>query len=149
VPSALEISKPFLSFGPLKKIYNFIKIMQQQGQKTIPIIHIIILISIANTIVKGLEWYAFGIAVGINFNLPYDPLVIFIVLQALISALQFVPTPTIAGFGLAEGGAAASMMLLGISAELGVAFLLLNRAITTIIDCIGWVELSKITKSAN
>ena len=146
VPQTLGLVKPFLSIPLAQKFHDFVRLMQAQRGKVVPIFHIILALSILNLLFKGIEWYCLGQALGVQFSASADPLVLFMMLQALISALQFVPIPTVAGLGLAEGGAAASMMMLGVPAELSVAFLLLTRAVTTIMDCAGLGELAAILR---
>lgn len=147
VPKALEICKPLFFFEFARKLYDFIKTMQANRQKVLPIFPYIFLLSFFNFAVKGLEWYCLGTAIGVQFDTAIlHPVLIFMMLQALISAFQFVPVPTVAGLGLAEGGAAASMILLGVEPTLAVAFLLLTRAVTTLMDCIGLGELATILR---
>jgi len=148
VPKALELAKPLFFFFPLaQKVYEFIRTLQANRAKVLPIFPYIFLLSFFNFAVKGAEWFCLGTALGITFNTTaLHPVLIFMMLQALISAFQFVPTPTVAGLGLAEGGAAASMVLLGVEPTLAVAFLLLTRAVTTLMDCIGFAELATILR---
>ena len=147
VPKALELAKPLFFFSFAQKIYDFIRTLQANRAKVLPIFPYLFLLSFFNFAVKGAEWYCIGTAIGVQFNTTaLHPVLIFMMLQALISAFQFMPVPTIAGLGLAEGGAAASMVLLGVEPTLAVAFLLLTRAVTTLMDCIGVGELATILR---
>ena len=88
-------------------------------------------------LLRGFEWWFFGMALGIQFSVMVHPYLIFVVLQPLISLFQFAPFPTIAGIGLSEGSAVASMALLGVAPELAVAYMFLTRAGTILSDSIG------------
>jgi len=137
IPSSLHYMR-MLSFIPfVSKGCDFIGSLQSHRGKVAGLFPAIAMISLVAFLLKGLEWYFFGLSLGINFSVGIHPFLIFLVLQPLITAFQFAPFPTIAGLGLSEGSAVASMALLGVDVELAVAYVLLVRGATTLLDCIG------------
>jgi uncharacterized protein (TIRG00374 family) len=90
---------------------------------------------------KALEWFFIGTALA----LPFSPL-FYALLQPLITILQFVPAPTLAGMGLSEAGAAAVLAVYGVPAPAAVAFALLTRAMTALVDMLGIGEVLRAAK---
>ena len=141
VPQALAAARR-LSFLPfVEECCGFVASLQKHRNGVGGAFPVIIAISVAVFFLKGLEWYFFGAALGVGFSAGIHPFLVFCVLQPLITVFQFVPFPTVAGLGLSEGGAVASMVLLGVPAEMAVAYSLLVRGATTLADCLGVREL--------
>lgn len=141
IPSAVRCIR-MLSFLPfVTQGCDFLSQLQEHRHKVASIFPQIAAISITVFALKGFEWWFFGMALGVQFSIPLHPYLIFLVLQPLISLFQFAPFPTVAGIGLSEGSAVASMALLGVSPELAVAYMFLTRAGTILSDSIGVLEL--------
>ena len=129
----------FLPFVPQGRI--FLASLQSHRKGVARIFAWIASVSVVTFILKGIEWYFFGQALGITFNVPLHPFLVFLVLQPLVTVFQFAPFPTIAGLGLSEGSAVASMAILGVPVEVAIAYSLLVRAGTTMLDCVGINEI--------
>jgi uncharacterized protein (TIRG00374 family) len=140
-PSAVRLASrleflPFVAQGRA-----FLESLQSHRHRVARIFPWIAAVSVVIFVLKGVEWYFFGLALRIGFAVPVHPFFVFLVLQPLITVFQFVPFPTIAGLGLSEGSAVASMAILGVPVEVSVAYALLVRAGTTLLDCIGIGQL--------
>jgi uncharacterized membrane protein YbhN (UPF0104 family) len=148
-PAILRFLACFEFVPFVKQGKAFISSLQLHGGRISGIFAWISAVSAAVFALKGVEWYFFGLAVGVSFSVKVPPILVFLVLQPLITVFQFVPFPTIAGLGLSEGSAIASMALLGVPTELAVAYSLLVRAGTTLLDCIGIAHLSPFISPRN
>lgn len=146
-PHALLLLKPFFALPFVKPLHDFLETLQARRKAVLPLLPLLGLLSICTFALKGLEWYLIGLSLGITFDAALHPFLVFLVLQPLITAFQFAPIPTIAGLGLSEGSAAASMVLLGVPVEVSVAYLLLVRALTTLFDGLGIGPLAALTAS--
>lgn len=129
----------FIPFVP--EGIEFLTLLQSHREKVKGIFLQIILLSLAIFVLKGFEWYFFGQSLGIAFNADYPALLIFMVLQPLVTVFQFAPIPTVAGLGLAEGSAVASMAILGVPAEVAIAYALLVRGGTVLVNSIGITQI--------
>ncbi|MCX8174582.1 MAG: flippase-like domain-containing protein [Candidatus Micrarchaeota archaeon] len=142
VPRAVEIARGFGFLPLVREICDFVSQIQANRMKVKEAFPRVVLISVAIFILKGIEWYLFGASLGIEFSsVALPPIVIFMVLQPLVTIFQFAPFPTAAGLGLAEGSAAVAMALLGIPAELAVAYALLIRGGTVLVNAGGIFQL--------
>lgn len=127
---------PYVTFG-----CDFLQNLQEHRHKVMPIFLEIFAISVTVFLLKGFEWWLYGMALGVTFNVAVNPYLVFLVLQPLLSLFQFVPIPSVAGIGLSEGSAVASMALLGVSPELAVAYIFLTRIGTMLGNLVGAFEL--------
>jgi uncharacterized protein (TIRG00374 family) len=118
----------------LDKITEF----QVEGQKVKTIALEILLLTVISWVFKALEWYFIGLALGID----QISFLGYFLLHPLITALSFVPlTPS--GVGFQEGAAVGALYLLGVGADIALAFALMARLIVTIQDLLGVYEISK------
>ncbi|MEK7257585.1 MAG: lysylphosphatidylglycerol synthase domain-containing protein, partial [Bacteroidota bacterium] len=137
VPAFVGLARKFSFLPFVLQGCDFLESLQRNRRGVARVFPQIIAISLAVFFLKGIEWYLFGLALGIGFSVPAHPFLVFLLLQPLITVFQFAPFPTIAGIGISEGSAVASMSLLGVPVELAVAYTLLVRAGTTMLDLIG------------
>lgn len=91
-------------------------------------------------VLKGLEWYFLGWALGIT-HLPFEA---YFLIHPLVTALAFVPI-TPAGAGVQEFGIIGIMGLLGVTVGPAGVFALLARGILIIEDLIGVPQIVKST----
>jgi len=103
-------------------------------RKFIPQIAVLLAITWA---LKSLEWLLVAKSVGMQVNSQLPEIIFFAFLQPLITMLQFIPAPTLAGMGLSEGGAAAVLYLFGVPPYESVAFALLTRSMNVMVDLLG------------
>ncbi|MBI5046591.1 flippase-like domain-containing protein, partial [Candidatus Micrarchaeota archaeon] len=115
----------------LGKLYPTIVKMQESSHiivKKTP--HLIGLIAIT-WFLRSLSWYFVAKSVGITVNTPFPEIVFYIFLQPLITMLEFMPSFTLAGLGLSEGGSTLVFSLFGIEAAKALVFGLIVRFKTT------------------
>jgi len=91
-------------------------------------------------ILKGLEWYFLGLALGIT-NVPW---IAYFLIHPLATALAFVPI-TPAGAGVQEFGIIGILGLLGVAAAPAAAFAIIARGMLIIEDLIGVPQVVKST----
>jgi glycosyltransferase 2 family protein len=91
-------------------------------------------------ILKGLEWYFLGFALGID----YIPWYAYFLIHPLVTALAFVPI-TPAGIGVQEFGIIGILGLLGVPIGIAGAFAILARGILILQDLIGVPQIVKST----
>jgi len=82
---------------------------------------------------KSLSWYFVGKSVGITISAGFPEVLFYFFLQPLVTMLEFIPTPTIAGLGLSEGGTTLVFSLFGVPAAFAATFALLARFKTTFV----------------
>ena len=127
--------------GLLGKIDEF-RESSQNNRKAIPEI---VLLTLGCWVLKGLEWYFLGLALGIT-TIPF---IGYFLIHPLVTALGFVPI-TPAGAGVQEFGIVGILTLLFINptpATIGAigAFAVLARAILIIQDLAGVPQIVKTT----
>ena len=91
-------------------------------------------------VLKGLEWYFLGWALGIT----HIPFIAYFLIHPLVTALAFVPI-TPAGAGVQEFGIIGILGLLGVAAGPAAVFALLARGILIFQDLIGVPQIVKST----
>ena len=140
---SIIITLVFLKYGAWKftglikrlpkgiKILNFTNSLNRDFTQIKRYTPAIFIITLFTWIVSGVSWWAFGKA--LNINLPFFA---YILLNPLISSLTFFPI-TPAGIGIAEAGNVLIFSYLGIGAEKGFIFILLDRSINLIISLLG------------
>lgn len=119
------------------RIHSLLSNMQKNSRTVRKFIPQITAIFIIGWALKSLEWLLVAKSVGIQVNSQLPEIIFFAFLQPLITMLQFIPTPTLAGMGLSEGGAAAVLYLFGVPPHESVAFALMTRSMNIIVDMLG------------
>ncbi len=87
---------------------------------------------------KALSWWAVAKSVGITIDFPVHEVLFFYFFQPLVTMLEFIPTPTIAGMGVSETGGALVLGLLGVPAAQATAFMLVARFKTIAVNIPGY-----------
>ena len=121
--------------GIMSKLEEF-KESAHNTQKAIPEI---IAITLICWLLKGLEWWFLGMALGINV-----PWIAFFLIHPLVTALAFVPI-TPAGIGVQEIGIVGILGLLGIPVATAGAFAIIARGLLILEDLIGLPQIVKST----
>lgn len=117
----------------ISRFYEVVVRMQESSHvivKKTPHIIGLILVSWA---LKAFSWYFVAKSVGITVATPFPEFVFYFFLQPLVTMLEFVPSPTIAGLGLSEGGNTLVFSLFGIEPAKAASFALLARFKTTFV----------------
>lgn len=89
---------------------------------------------------KAFSWWAVAKSVGITIDFPVHEVVFFYFFQPLVTMLEFIPTPTLAGMGLSETGGVLVMGLLGVPAAQATAFMLVARFKTIAVNIPGYKD---------
>ncbi|MEW5996974.1 MAG: lysylphosphatidylglycerol synthase transmembrane domain-containing protein [Candidatus Micrarchaeota archaeon] len=87
---------------------------------------------------KAFSWWAVAKSVGISIEFPVHEALFFYFFQPLVTMLEFIPTPTLAGMGLSETGGALVMGLMGVPAAQATAFMLVARFKTIAVNIPGY-----------
>lgn len=134
-----------LPFG--EKIYGELARMQHNATAVKKVIWAILILLAVTWTLKGVEWYFLGMGLGMEPRIDFHPLIFYMFLQPLITMLQFIPTPTLAGMGLSEAGAAAILALFGVPMHVAVAFAILTRSLMIIVDLLGVNEARRVIRN--
>lgn len=109
--------------------------------------HLIILLLISWT-AKAISWYFVAKSVGITVPFPYHEVLFYFMFQPLVTILEFIPLPTIAGAGASEAAGVFIMLLFNVPKELSFSFMLLARVKTIFVNLIAIPDALKVAKSA-
>jgi len=113
---------------------------KESAQRTRRAIPEIAAFTLSCWVLKGLEWYFLGLALGIT----QVGFLGFFLLHPLVTALGFVPlTPS--GIGFQEGAIVAVFTVLGMDPGQAVAFALLSRVLLIVEDLVGVPQIAKST----
>jgi uncharacterized protein (TIRG00374 family) len=128
----------FIKIFPYGKYTHELLSNMQKNSKTMRkfALHFTILFVIGWTL-KAFEWLFVAKSVGLELNSQIPLLIFFAFLFPLVTILQFIPSPTLAGMGLSEGGTAVILSLFGVPAYESVAFALLARTMNIAVDLVG------------
>ena len=111
----------------LSRLYNVVIKMQENSHvvvKKTPHILVLILLS---WVCRAFSWFFAARSVGITLDTAFPEIFVYFFLQPLITMLEFIPSPTIAGLGLSEGGSTLVLSLLGVSPATAALFALVAR----------------------
>ncbi|MEW6329262.1 MAG: lysylphosphatidylglycerol synthase domain-containing protein, partial [Candidatus Micrarchaeota archaeon] len=122
------------------KVHKLITDMQENSHAIKALVPFLISILAVTWSFKALEWWFVGMSLGFRIDVPFPEVVFYAFLQPVVTLLQFIPTPTLAGIGVAEAGAALVLMQFGITLPEAVAFTLLTRFVMIITDALGIAE---------
>jgi uncharacterized protein (TIRG00374 family) len=137
----------FLKILPYgKDIYSMLLKMQKSSKAIRNLTAKITLLIFITWAIKACEWLFVAKSLNMNLNIHVYDVVFFAFLQPLVTILQFVPTPTLAGMGLSEGGATVILSLFGVPYYEGVAFALLTRAMNMLVDLTGIQGVLKVLR---
>lgn len=87
---------------------------------------------------KAFSWWAVAKSVGITVDFPVHEVFFFYFFQPLVTMLEFIPTPTLAGMGVSETGGALVLGLMGVGAAQATAFMLVARFKTIAVNIPGY-----------
>lgn len=146
----LLFSKKFLSLFSFAKsipitnrIYGMFEKMQDHTHvviKKLPTLCVLVLLSWTG---KALSWFFVAKAIGMTLTLGFPEPLFYFLLQPTVTILEFIPSPTIAGLGISEGGGAVLLSLFGVSLAKAASFIFLARAKTTVTNLIALPETIK------
>ena len=129
------------------KMYMMFHRVQDHSDVVIKKTPILLVLLLATWILKALSWYAVALSLGITIeNFDYSQPVFYFFFQPLVTMLEFVPTPTLAGLGFSEAGGVLVMSIFGVSAAQATAFMLVARFKSTLVNLPGIEEALKWVK---
>jgi uncharacterized protein (TIRG00374 family) len=96
---------------------------------------------------KALSWYFVAKSLGITITAPIHEVVGYMFLQPILTILEFLPTPTLAGLGLSEGGSIMLFSVFGIGAVQAAAFVFLARIKTIALNLVSVGDTYNVLKS--
>jgi len=138
-----------LPFG--KKGFYLFELMQRESPVLLHEWKFLLGLEAVCWLLKSLEWSLYFWALGLSVNggnMAAD-FGFFVIFHALITFMQFIPLPTIAGAGTSEAAAAAILAAFGIPVEAGVAFMFLTRGGMLLADLLGLPAIAEFAKSKN
>ena len=133
-----------IPFG--KRIYSEMATMQHNAVAIRRVIWAIMLLLAITWTMKSVEWWFLGMSLGMQPQVGFHPLIFYMFLQPLITILQFIPTPTLAGMGVSEAGSVAVLALFGIPAHIAVAFAIMTRSLMIVLDLLGVQEARRVIR---
>lgn len=105
--------------------------------------HILALI-IFSWVFRSLSWYFAAKSAGITIGTEFPEVLFYFFLQPLVTMLEFVPSPTIAGLGLSESGSTLVFSLFGIPPAQAATFALIVRFKSTLLHLPAVPEAIKV-----
>ena len=132
-PRFLRLFSFSKSFPAVGSVYSLFERMQENSHHVVKRTKELILINLVGWPAKSISWYFVAKAVGITLNTEFPEIFFYFFLQPLITMLEFIPSPTIAGLGLSEGGDVLVFSLFGVSASQALVFGLVARFKTTLV----------------
>lgn len=150
---ALLFSKRFLklfSFAEkwpfFGKIYEIFRNTQLHSHVIIKKTPQLLLLLLCTWTLKAFSWLAVAKSVQMAVQWAYPEPIFYFFFQPLVTILEFVPTPTLAGMGFSETGGVLILSLFGIGAAQATAFMLVARFKTMLVNLIGVEEALKLFK---
>ncbi len=133
----------------VEKLLNMVERMQKHSDVIIKEMWVIIAMIAIAWPAKALSWYFVAKSVGITIDSGMDEFIFYMLFQPMLTILEFLPTPTLAGMGLSGGGAVLILGLYGIGSAKAAAFALVARFKTTLLSLtLGPVEIVELTRKA-
>lgn len=114
-------------FPVLPRFYDVVAGMQDNSHVVVNKAPHILFLMLFTWTFRALSWYFVAKSVGITVSTPFPEVLFYFFLQPLVTMLEFVPSPTIAGLGLSEGGATLVFSLFGVVPAKAALFALLAR----------------------
>jgi len=128
----------FLSILPYgRQTHSMLSNMQRNSKSVRKVLPKILAILFITWFIKSCEWFLLSKSIGMSLKTSIPELVFFAFLQPLVTILQFIPAPTLAGMGLYEGGTAVVLSLFGVPPYQSVSFALLARFMNLMVDLLG------------
>lgn len=128
------------------KIYSMFHRVQDHSNAVIRKTPVLLGIMVVTWMFKALSWFAVAKSVGVILDFPHPEVLFYMFFQPLITMLEFVPTPTLAGMGFSEAGGVLALSIFGVTAAKATVFMLVARFKTVLMNLPGIVEALKLIK---
>ena len=119
------------------RVYDMFHRMQDNSHSIIRKTPEILVILVFTWTFKALSWWAVAKSLGITVEFPVNEIFFYYFFQPLVTMLEFIPTPTLAGMGLSETGGVLAMGVMGVGAAQATAFMLVARFKTILVNLPG------------
>ncbi|MFN7990626.1 MAG: lysylphosphatidylglycerol synthase transmembrane domain-containing protein [Candidatus Micrarchaeia archaeon] len=129
-------------------LYSTMEKMQESSHVVVKKTPHIIALIFVSWFFRSLSWYLVAKSIGVAVDTPFPEILFYLFLQPLLTMLEFVPSPTIAGLGLSEGGATLVFSFFGVPAAKAATFALLTRFKTTLLHLPSVPEALKVLPKA-
>lgn len=96
---------------------------------------------------KVISWFFVAKSLGITLSVDFPEVFVYFFLQPILTMLEFLPSPTLAGSGLSEGGGVLIFSIFGISAAKAVSFVFLARVKTIFVNLFAIKEAVSLLRS--
>ncbi len=123
-------------FPLAEKILSMFAKAQQNSAVIIHNFPLLFALLMFNWATKALSWYFVAKALGITLDTEFPELLAYFFLQPLLTMLEFMPSPTLAGLGLSEGGGVLIFSIFGIGAAKAASFVFLARVKTILVNMV-------------
>ncbi len=127
-------------------VYNIFEKMQKTSHIVIKKLPELLVLLFLSWSAKAISWYFVAKALGITIEVGFPEPLFYYFLQPTLTILEFIPSPTIAGLGLSEGGGVILLSIFGVSAAEAASFVFLVRIKTTFMSLIAVPEMLKVAK---
>lgn len=128
------------------KVYSMFHRVQDHSNVVIRKTPVLLGIMVVTWVFKALSWFAVAKSVGVILDFPHPEVLFYMFFQPLITMLEFVPTPTLAGMGFSEAGGVLALSIFGVTAAKATVFMLVARFKTVLMNLPGIVEALKLIK---
>ncbi|MCI0503448.1 flippase-like domain-containing protein [Candidatus Micrarchaeota archaeon] len=121
----------------LSRLYDVLVRMQGSSHVVVRKTPHILALIMVSWVFRSLSWYFAAKSVGISLGTEFPEVLFYFFLQPLVTMLEFVPSPTIAGLGLSESGTTLVFSLFGIPLAQAATFALIVRFKSTLLHLPG------------
>ncbi|MDO8553415.1 MAG: lysylphosphatidylglycerol synthase transmembrane domain-containing protein [Candidatus Micrarchaeota archaeon] len=121
-------------------IYQLLESMQKNSHIIVKKTPELLVLLLFTWSAKAISWYFVGKALGITIDIGIPELAFYYLFQPLVTMLEFIPLPTLAGTGASEAGSAFIFAALGMNPATGAAFAFLARIKTTVVNMVAVPE---------
>lgn len=130
----------------LSRLYSMTLRMQEKSHVVVEKTPHILALILVSWNFRALSWYFAAKAVGVTLETPFPEFLAYYFLQPLITMLEFVPSPTIAGLGLSEGGSTLVLSLFSVLPAKAALFALIARFEGTLLHLPAVPEALKVPR---
>ncbi|MBU0586646.1 flippase-like domain-containing protein [Candidatus Micrarchaeota archaeon] len=124
----------FKSFPIMGKVLMLFEGAQKNSNVIINQFPKLFLLLMFNWITKALSWYFIAKSLSISLDVGFPEVFVYFFLQPILTLLEFMPTPTLAGLGVSEGGGVLLFSILGVGAVKAASFVFLARIKTILVN---------------
>jgi uncharacterized protein (TIRG00374 family) len=133
----------------ISRLYDVVVRMQDSSHVVVRKTPHILALIMVSWVFRSLSWYFAAKSVGITLGTEFPEVLFYFFLQPLVTMLEFVPSPTIAGLGLSESGTTLVFSLFGIAGAQAATFALIVRFKSTLLHLLAVPEALRVPQGLN